>query len=214
MAARCRDYPLSDGEADIVIDASRYSAARWPGLDPALLEYMESGLQFYVQLLRFDGLMLHASALRYHGKAYLFSSPCGIGKSTHTRLWRECFGDAVTVFNDDKPALRLRDGAWYAYGTPWCGKDGINTDCKVPLAGICFLERGELAMRRLTADEAVRYLLPMTNYKLTRRSMERLLPLVSKLVESVPMYLLRSGAEKEAAKLARGMMERQVNRCK
>lgn len=46
----------------------------------------------------------------------------------------------MQVFNDDKPALRRLDGRWYAYGTPWCGKDGINLNQKWPLGGICFLE--------------------------------------------------------------------------
>ena len=66
----------------------------------------------------YNGLMLHASAAALGGRAYLFSGPCGRGKSTHTRLWQQTFGEAVQVFNDDKPALRRLDGRWYAYGTP------------------------------------------------------------------------------------------------
>ena len=91
----------------------------------------------------YNGLMLHASAAALGGRAYLFSGPCGRGKSTHTRLWQQTFGEAVQVFNDDKPALRRLDGRWYAYGTPWCGKDGINLNQKWPLGGICFLEKSQ-----------------------------------------------------------------------
>lgn len=91
----------------------------------------------------YNGLMLHASAAALGGRACLFSGPCGRGKSTHTRLWQQTFGEAVQVFNDDKPALRRLDGRWYAYGTPWCGKDGINLNQKWPLGGICFLEKSQ-----------------------------------------------------------------------
>ena len=35
--------------------------------------------------------------------------------------------------------MLIIDGKAYAYGTPWCGKDGINQNKKVPLQGICFL---------------------------------------------------------------------------
>lgn len=55
----------------------------------------------------YNGLMLHASAAALGGRAYLFSGPCGRGKSTHTRLWQQTFGEAVQVFNDDKPVLAV-----------------------------------------------------------------------------------------------------------
>ena len=34
-------------------------------------------------------LMFHGSTVSVDGSAYLFTAPCGTGKSTHTRLWRE-----------------------------------------------------------------------------------------------------------------------------
>ena len=50
-------------------------------------------------------LMLHGSTIAVDGRAYLFTAPCGTGKSTHTRLWREVFGDRALMVNDDKPLL-------------------------------------------------------------------------------------------------------------
>ena len=55
--------------------------------DPAVLEYIISGRRFYKALVNFNGFMLHASAVVYNGKAYLFSADSGVGKSTHTALW-------------------------------------------------------------------------------------------------------------------------------
>ena len=46
--------------------------------------------------------------------AYVFSADSGTGKSTHTQLWLEHFGDRAYILNDDKPAIRLIDGKVYA----------------------------------------------------------------------------------------------------
>ncbi len=51
--------------------------------------------------------MLHASAIVVGNSAYLFSASSGTGKSTHTKLWQECFGDKAVIINDDKPVIRI-----------------------------------------------------------------------------------------------------------
>lgn len=204
MASRCAGY-LADrnAEPEIILRQEYYRAENWPGLAPELLEYMESGMQFYWHLLHYDGLMLHASAAALGGRAYLFSGPCGRGKSTHTRLWQSAFGEAVQVFNDDKPALRRMDGRWYAYGTPWCGKDGINLNQKWPLGGICFLEKAEEnRIRRLSAAEALPLVLAQTTYRLRPQSMDLLLASLDKLLREIPVFLLENRPEETAARLS------------
>ncbi|MBE6599361.1 MAG: hypothetical protein E7638_07975 [Ruminococcaceae bacterium] len=153
--------------------------------------YTESGFLFYRDLLRFDGLMLHSSAVMLDGRAYLFSGDSGAGKSTHTRLWQRVFGDRAVVFNDDKPALRRIDGRWYAYGTPWCGKDHINQNVgRVPLCGICFLKKAkENKIVRLEGFDAVRRLLPQTIYRLRLESnLDLVLSHLEKLAAEVPIF--------------------------
>lgn len=205
MAPRCRDYLTNRKDpADIVIRQEDYDLACWKTDDEMLATYMESGVQFYGHLLRFDGMLLHASAVEMDGKAYLFSGPSGMGKSTHTRLWQQEFGSAAQVFNDDKPALRLIDDRWYAYGTPWCGKDGINQNRKVPLGAICFLKRGsENRIRPLTAAEAVPLLYGQTMYRLRKpENALRLMSAVDKLVRTIPIYELENLPNAAAARLS------------
>mgnify|MGYP005981527141 FL=1 len=157
----------------------------------------------------YNGLMLHASAAALGGRAYLFSGPCGRGKSTHTRLWQQTFGEAVQVFNDDKPALRRLDDRWYAYGTPWCGKDGINLNQKWPLGGICFLEKSqENRIRRLPAAEALPLILAQTTYRLQPHSMELLLASLDSLLREIPVFLLENRPEEAAARLSFETMRR------
>ena len=151
----------------------------------------------------YNGLMLHASAAALGGRAYLFSGPCGRGKSTHTRLWQQTFGEAVQVFNDDKPALRRLDGRWYAYGTPWCGKDGINKNEKWPLAGICFLKQAKQnRIQRLTPAEALPLLLGQTTYRLRPENMSLLLTHVDRLLREVPVYELENTPTESATRLS------------
>ena len=144
------------------------------------------------------------------GQAYLFSGPCGMGKSTHTRLWQQTFGPAAQIFNDDKPALRLLDGKWFAYGTPWCGKDGINQNKKVPLAGICFLKQApQNRIRRLTCQEAMTRVISQTLRKFNKmESLDLMLRHVDKLVRQIPIYELENRPEPAAAQLSYETMRR------
>ena len=95
------------------------------------------------ELLKRNTILLHGSTIAVDGNAYLFTAPCGTGKSTHTRLWREVFGDRAVMVNDDKAFLKITDSEVYAYGSPWSGKHGLDTNVCVPLRGICFLRRGD-----------------------------------------------------------------------
>ena len=211
MLSRARDY-ITETEkgADIIIRAELYNPKKWEHMSEELNIYLQSGFQFYRQILDHDGMMLHSSAVELDGKAYLFSGPCGMGKSTHTGLWRQVFGDRAVVFNDDKPALRKIDGVWYAYGTPWCGKDGINVNTKVPLAGICFLRRGqENVIRRLDALEASTYLISQTMRRFKDASMlDKMLLQVERLVNDIPVYELYNKPNEDAARLSYATMHK------
>ena len=205
MTSRCREYISNENaKADIIVCEKDYNPDRWPGASLDGAAYMDSGFLFYRDLLAFDGLMLHASAIELDGKAYLFSGPSGIGKSTHTRLWLDIFGDRARLFNDDKPALRLIDGTWFAYGTPWCGKDGININMRAPLAGICFLKQGdENVIRRLYGGEAIISVISQTLRKFTDpKNKERMLELVGRLISDIPIFELYNRPEPEAARLS------------
>ena len=210
MSPRCRDYLVEcHASADIVIKEERYSSDKWKTIPPEYVPYMDSGWQFYCKLLNFDGMMLHSSAIELDGEAYLFSGPSGMGKSTHTRLWQKEFPSA-RVFNDDKPALRKIDGVWYAYGTPWCGKDGININMKVPVKGICFLRQGEEnKIRRLTMIEAAAAIISQTNRRFASvEGLGMMTDLVDRLVRDIPVYELVNRPEPEAALMSYRAMKR------
>ena len=106
-----------------------------------------------------DVLLMHGSTVAVDGRAYLFTAPCGTGKSTHTRLWREVFRDRAVMVNDDKPFLKLTGDAVLACGSPWTGKHGIGTNVCVPLDGICILSRGaENVIRPAVPEQTLEFL--------------------------------------------------------
>lgn len=212
MAARCSDY-LYNGESkvDIVIRESEYDASKYPSfITEEQLAYVESARRFYASLVDYSGFYLHSSAVAKDGRAFLFSGRSGIGKSTHTRLWQREFGDETVVFNDDKPALRYLDGVWYAYGTPWCGKDGINQNMKVPLAGICFLKQGQCnRIRRLSEAEVLQRILPQTLWTYTTpERVSQVMAHMDQLVTNIPVFELENRPEAAAAQLSYTTMRR------
>ena len=205
MPLRCKEYLYQgEGTPDVMIREDQIKAENWPGLTGDLLIYMDTGSVFFFNLLKNDGMLLHSSAVEMDGKAYLFSGFCGAGKSTHTRLWKSTFGEKAQVFNDDKPALRCIDGVWYAYGAPWSGKDGINQNKKVPLAGICFLKQAkENKIRRLSPSESLKYLFAQTTYKfIEAKNLDLMLTQADKLVRMIPIFELENRPEPEAAQLS------------
>ena len=212
LAPRCWDYLYNGTETpDIVIDDSKYRAERYSErMTPEGIAYMESSFQFYLELLKHNGFYLHSSAVELEGRAYLFSGPSGMGKSTHTRLWQQIFGDAAQVFNDDKPALRCLEDRWFAYGTPWCGKDGINQNKKVPMGGICFLKQAkENRIRRLAHSEALARIMGQTIHRLSSvENLDLMLTHLEKLVQMIPVYELENRPEPEAAYLSYETMRR------
>jgi hypothetical protein len=188
-------------QPDIVI-TSNWKAVqeRAPHLSDSDCEYLATGGNFYRQLLNFGGMLLHSSAVMVDGKAYLFSAPCGTGKSTHTRLWLQVFGERAKILNDDKPALRLENGTWYAYGTPWSGKYDYSVNTKVPLAGICILSRGtENKIRPHRGAKAVHDILEQTARSADPGFMIKLLELLDKLVTQVPVWFLECNMDPQAA---------------
>lgn len=209
LASRCEAYSFfGSSNADIVISEDKYRRERYEDASYELIAYMESAYQFYKELVNFNGFYLHSSAVVLDGKAYLFSGSPGAGKSTHTRHWQEVFSEKAVVINDDKPALRYIDGVWYAYGTPWCGKDGINQNQKAPVAGICFLVKAnENKIRRLDAFEAMQKIMGQTIYKFQNSDMlDKMLGLLDTFIKKIPIYEMENLPDADAVRLSYNTM--------
>lgn len=94
-------------------------------------------------LVSFGAFPFHASALSYKGKGYIFTALSGVGKSTHSRLWKEQFGDSVVIINDDRPYLKVTSSGVIVCSHPQSGKHGIYTNTTCKLNAICKIVRDE-----------------------------------------------------------------------
>ena len=190
-----------------IADACHRGKKIHPEWDDDLCEYLYSGMKFYRELLKRDGMMLHASCVVVDGLAYLFTANSGTGKSTHTGLWLEHFGDRAFILNDDKPAIRRENGKWYAYGTPWSGKHDISRNSQVPIAGIAVIERAARnSICPLAGVPAIHAVLRQVNRPRAKEFREMLLDLLDKLITEVPIWKLQCNMEVDAAQIAYAAM--------
>lgn len=207
-------YRIADQEkADVTLtynpDACKKAIQDHPELSPEVYVYMLLGKRFADALLDYDGFVLHSSAVSYQNNAYLFSADSGTGKSTHTQLWKRCF-DGAEIINDDKPAIRLIDGNFYVFGTPWSGSTPLNKNVSVPLKAICFIERGEKnSIERMTDNaKIIHLLLSQTLRRVGPDKTDKLFAFIDKLIRNVPIYKLSCLPDEDAAKLAYSIMSK------
>ena len=152
-------------------------------------------------------LMTHGSTVAVDGRAYLFTAKCGTGKSTHVRLWRQMFGDRAVMVNDDKPFLKITETGVWAWGSPWSGKHGLDTNITVPLQGICILERGkENRIEKIAPEEALPMLLHQSYCPLDPEKRVRFEVLVKQLAEKSQLWHMYCNMDPSAAEVSHNAM--------
>lgn len=152
----CEDYLISEREVcqeSIVISRETLVMERERILNKRkiLPEYLNASEEFLesmhlcrriAELLpKYGRVLFHGSALSIDGKGVIITAVSGTGKSTHTQLWREVFGDRVRMINDDKPILHVSEDGVTVYGSPWRGKHGLGSNVSAPLAAVCQISR-------------------------------------------------------------------------
>lgn len=196
-------------EQETAIEEARQEGFRIRIFPDPFLERAAIQRKFAEHLICHDTLLLHGSTVAVDGEAYLFTAKSGTGKSTHTRLWRQVFGDRAVMVNDDKPFLRITETSVTAFGSPWSGKHGLDTNISVPLKGICLLERGaENIIREAKPEELMERLLHESYRPLDPCSTGRYTDLVTALAKTVPLWRMECTKDPEAAVVAHSAMSR------
>ncbi|MFA9466314.1 MAG: hypothetical protein ACERKN_18760 [Velocimicrobium sp.] len=160
-------------------------------------------------LIEKDILLFHGSAIAVDGQGYLFTAKSGTGKSTHTRLWRELFGERAVMINDDKPLLHITKKGITVYGTPWDGKHHLSSNIAVLLKGICILKRDTTNhIERIGKSRVYPMLLQQSYRSLSPDKMGKTLELIDLLAAKTKLYELGCNMEPKAARMAyEGMKE-------
>lgn len=160
--------------------------------------------KFCRSIIKYNAMLIHSSAIEYNGKAYLFAADSGVGKSTHTALWRKAFGEDVRMINDDKPVVRIIDGKAFAYGTPFDGGSGIANNICSPLGAVVFIERGESnSIRKAETPEILKKLYFSTAHFVSKVTAEKMLINFENLLSCTDFYILTCNMDISAAYTAR-----------
>ncbi len=192
------DIFLEFSEKDLVAECAN---------DPKYPEWYHESLcvhrKLCTKIIDFDAMLIHSSAIALDGEAYLFTAPSGTGKSTHTRLWREHFGERAVMVNDDKPIVREKDGRFFVYGTPYNGQHHLGANIFAPVRAICIVTRArENSIERITAKDAIAPLLNQTLMPADEKLMDKLLATFKKLLDNIPVYRLKCNISDEAVEVA------------
>lgn len=127
--------------------------------DPTYTMVVDSMLRLSLaqRLAALGGVMLHAAGIATSKEAgYVFFGPSGAGKTTVCRLSHPRY----RILCDEIVAIRLQDGGYRLYGTPFAGAWGDSLAEDVPLLELFYLRQAPETRRQpLTAGEALRVLM-------------------------------------------------------
>lgn len=214
--ALCGDY-LSDGRADFCVDIAEsdiaferekskreaaYERRPYRDFPDSYLETLAVLRKIAVKILDHGAFLMHGALVGLDGRAYLFTAPSGVGKSTHARFWLEAFPDAF-IINGDKPFIKIKDGKAYACGSPWAGKEGFNRNVSLPLFAVCALTRGDKnSVEPLTFERICPLLIGQSYRPTEEEGMIKTLEYIKEMGRSARFFLLRCNLDKNAANIA------------
>ena len=216
VAKVCEGYTVAPTDTyDIEVKITAEDLADEPRPDdapipPQILESMAVYRRIAEQLPSRDAFVMHGSVIAVDGKAYIFTAKSGVGKTTHTRLWLEKFGDKAHVLNGDKPIIRFIGGIPYACGTPWRGKENYGINEMLPLAGIVFFARG-LVNRAYPIDQE-RAFFGLASQIYRSRDKDNVLATVAltdRLLSAVKLIGAECNMEKDAADVVHDALTRE-----
>ncbi len=207
IATLCRDYMIPPCIPDITIALTEEDClatdASQAATSPGYCEFLSLCRKLCLTFASHGILIFHAAVIEVDGGGYGFFAPSGTGKSTHIRRWRERYGTAVNIVNGDKPFLREIDGVFYAYGSPFCGKEHWQRNVRVPLRALCRIKRAESdSVTPLSPAEAPILLLKQLYLPPDKDASAAVMELADRLLSAVPLYTVSCTPTLHAAEVA------------
>jgi len=150
-----------------------------------------NSLRIVVQyvLPKFDGVLIHASAVADNGKSYVFIGPNDGGKTTIAQ------NTGKVILSDDCIGLSRFEGEWNACATPW---GNIHNSGLYPIAGIFFISKSDrLESARIDKLSTVKKLFSniCTSFPSSQKHASEILEYILSIFEQVcgeiPTYDLR-----------------------
>lgn len=212
----CRDYLAKFDTPDFVVEQSQEaiefereeSGKEYTREGKKPVDYSDSYLETLAvyrkiadYMMDYGVILMHAAAIAVDDSCYLFLAKSGVGKTTQIRNWLKVI-DGSYVVNGDKPLINVEKRL--VYGTPWCGKENMNTNTSVTLAGICILERADAdedsSIKKMQLADVLPKLMQQIYRPQDAEGTRKVLELVSEL-KDVPFYKLRCDNRKPESAL-------------
>lgn len=193
------DITVSASDEDITEELGRATTTVSKAYAEATAVYRKLG---YV-LPQYDGYILHAATFELKGRGIAFLAKSGTGKSTHLINWMKLFGDELQIINGDKPIVRFKNGEPYAYGTPWCGKEGFSQDKSTRLTDICFIVRdSENKTVKLEGADVIKRLLNQIIVPSGSENIIKILDLIDQTVKNCNIWEIHCNTDISSAEVS------------
>lgn len=207
----CRDYRVEGASADFFIEISEDELARsvkeLPDYPAAYHEHLCIQRKLCDCLSDVGCFLMHSSVVALEDEGYVFTARSGTGKTTHSLLWAKHFPTA-SIINGDKPFFKLEQGAFYAYGTPWCGKEGFQKNTRVKIKAVCFLyQHHENVIEPLSPRQCLSLIFDQVYLPSSAGKTENVLSLLDTFLTTVPTYRLGCTISDEAVICAYNAMK-------
>ena len=153
-------------------------------------------------VIKHNIVVLHGSAFKVDGYAFLITARSGVGKSTHVRLLKEYLKDKLEYINDDKPLLRVNIDESRLYSSPWNGKERRGSNISAPLKAVIFLNRAESnSCQKLDNKEVYFKLLSQVYLPKDKIKREKALKLIDILLERINFYEINVNTDISSASM-------------
>lgn len=210
LQRQCAQYRFNgNAPADFTIRVTEEELCRERTLSAAQQHsrgYLESVCAYRklcVQLPLFDAMLLHGSVISCDGRGIAFLARSGVGKTTHTMLWKRVYGERIRIINGDKPIIRFWDGVPFAYGTPWAGKEKLQSNARVQLTDICLIERSPVnSVTKADPVDCIDFLMQQILHPSEPTAAEKTLGLLDGLLSGCNLWVIKCNVSDEAAIIA------------
>ena len=198
----CHDYIVEDKNPEIKVsyDESKCaSEAKTSGYGMLGAEFACIYRQIAEKLPEFSRVVCHGAVISYKDNGYMFIAKSGTGKTTHINLWRK-YIEGVEVINGDKPIIEVNGKRVIAYGTPWAGKEMLQTNTCAELKGICVIKQANHnSIKRIGASDAINAMMSQIYMPENIASLNLTIKLMDNIITHVPFYELSCDISREAA---------------
>lgn len=208
LKTSCQPYLSDFDNADFTVkvtdeDIEEESRLQYEEFSKSYLESVAACRKLCSLLPEKDAFVLHAATFEAKGRGIAFLAKSGTGKSTHMLLWKQLLGDDFHIVNGDKPIVRIIDGLPYAYGTPWCGKEGWSDNREVALTDLCFIKRSEENKTvKLDKGEAVKALIRQVVMPEETEKVIKIIEMLDKTVKHCNVWEIYCNTDISAAEVS------------